>query len=805
MRARRFGKGSGAGAALAVLLALAAVAHGATGDISAERCVSGNSDTGPGLGGSDACDLLPLATPGGTDGGQDAPQSVDVSPDGKSVYITSQLDDAIAHFQRDPATGVLSYGECITGEMESGPSPDGNGTCGGGPPVTSHGFDSGMDGLVDAVVSPDGADVFAVSGDDDAVVHFSRDQTDGSLLFRDCLSADSGATVSDEPCEATSTVETSGTNSGLDSPSGIAITPTTDPAKDTIYVTSQLDDSVAAFVWNKDTSDLSFAACVTGEAATGSAGTADCFNAPTVTANGTNSGLDMPFAPTISGDGTSLYVSSNNDASIAWFNRNPIGPLTWNDCITGEVDTGPAPNGNGACSTLTPTAPLSGSGGTGANSGMERTQAVAISPDDASVYTASQNDAAVVNFDRDATNGDLTFAQCLSADGQSSGCAQVPPATTFGVDSGLNFAQALAISPDGKSLYVAGAGDDAITTFTRDIDDGTIQWSSCLTGEQQSGPAPGGTGACEPTASPETNGTLSGMDGLRSLAVPSDGLSLLGAAEGDDAIPLIARSYAPETTIDDAPPALTKDPTATFDFSADEDNVLFECRIDLDPFGDCSGTGTHTTGTLPDGQHTFRVRALNEVDSKDPTPAQKVFTVDATAPGSSISSGPSGPSTSRSAQFAFTGSGSPTGFECRLDSGTFTSCTSPKSYSGLSDGEHAFEVRSRDAAGNRDASPASREFSVDTKPPKTTIDAKPKKKVRTNKKKSKAKFKFSSSEPGSSFECMSDKGKDWKTCDSPFKKKYKRGKHVFKVRATDRVGNVDGSPASWKWKIKRKK
>ncbi len=57
-----------------------------------------------------------------------------------------------------------------------------------------------------------------------------------------------------------------------------------------------------------------------------------------------------------------------------------------------------------------------------------------------------------------------------------------------------------------------------------------------------------------------------------------------------------------------------------------------------------------------------------------------------------------------------------------------------------------------------------------------------------------AKFKFSSSEAGSTFQCKLD-GKPFKACRSPKTyKKLKPGKHVFKVRAIDAAGNVDPSP-----------
>ncbi|HET7508769.1 MAG TPA: NosD domain-containing protein [Solirubrobacterales bacterium] len=57
-----------------------------------------------------------------------------------------------------------------------------------------------------------------------------------------------------------------------------------------------------------------------------------------------------------------------------------------------------------------------------------------------------------------------------------------------------------------------------------------------------------------------------------------------------------------------------------------------------------------------------------------------------------------------------------------------------------------------------------------------------------------AKFKFKANEAGSTFQCKLDKGK-FKNCRSPKTyKKLKPGKHLFKVRATDKAGNV-GKPA----------
>lgn len=85
----------------------------------------------------------------------------------------------------------------------------------------------------------------------------------------------------------------------------------------------------------------------------------------------------------------------------------------------------------------------------------------------------------------------------------------------------------------------------------------------------------------------------------------------------------------------------------------------------------------------------------------------------------------------------------------------------------------------------------------DKTPPQTKITKGPKAKTHATT----VKFKFSSSEAGSTFECKLDK-KPFKPCRSPKKyKKLKPGKHVFKVWAIDKAGNVDPTPAKKKFKV----
>ena len=172
---------------------------------------------------------------------------------------------------------------------------------------------------------------------------------------------------------------------------------------------------------------------------------------------------------------------------------------------------------------------------------------------------------------------------------------------------------------------------------------------------------------------------------------------------------------------------------------------------------------------------------------------------DTAPPDTTISSGPSGTSQSATAAFGFSSTETGSSFECRLDGGAWSSCTSPKAYSGLAVGAHTFEVRATDAAFNTDPTPATQNwtYELDTTAPETTITSGPPETTGVPR----ATFAFSSSETGSIFECRLDGGA-WSACSSP--KSYvglADGLHSFETRATDASQNLDPTPASRTWTV----
>jgi hypothetical protein len=225
-------------------------------------------------------------------------------------------------------------------------------------------------------------------------------------------------------------------------------------------------------------------------------------------------------------------------------------------------------------------------------------------------------------------------------------------------------------------------------------------------------------------------------------------------------------------------------------------------------FGACSGGASgHSVTNKPEGSYSFAVRATDGAGNL--TETSRSFAIDATPPDTSLTSGPSagGVVAARTVSFGFAATEAGSTFECRLyPSGTtgppFTPCSGAATHtaSGLADGSYRFEVRGIDAVGNTDASPATRDFTVDATPPAARFAKVPKRTVKTPKKKAKVAFTFTS-EAGVTFRCSLD-GAAYAPCSASLTLKVKAGKHTLSVVAVDSAGNTS-TPATRSWKVKR--
>lgn len=262
-----------------------------------------------------------------------------------------------------------------------------------------------------------------------------------------------------------------------------------------------------------------------------------------------------------------------------------------------------------------------------------------------------------------------------------------------------------------------------------------------------------------------------------------------------------ATSY--QWTIDTTPPAapgITASPTnpsgstnASFEFSDSEGGVSFQCQLDGAGFSACSGTQAYS-GLTPNASHTFEVRAIDPAGNVSAaTPF--TWTIDTAPPAAPvITSAPPNPSGIRSATFEFSDSESGVSFQCRLDAGGFTACSSPQPYADLTDGSHTFSVKAIDPLGHESAE-SSFTWTIDTVNPLVALTDKPP--LLTNQ--TTASFSFSSSKPSSSYECKLDNG-SFGNCTSP--RLYgglDDGSHTFSVRATS-LGNV-GPTTEYTWTV----
>jgi Bacterial Ig-like domain len=271
-----------------------------------------------------------------------------------------------------------------------------------------------------------------------------------------------------------------------------------------------------------------------------------------------------------------------------------------------------------------------------------------------------------------------------------------------------------------------------------------------------------------------------------------------------DSTPFTLQGAQPTVTVDGTPPpapTITSKPSdpsnsasASFSFSDSEAEVTFRCALDGGTASACTSPKAYSG--LTEGAHAFSVTAVDAAgNASAATPYS--WTIDVTPPPPpTITSSPPSPSASSGAGFSFTDNEATATFRCKLDTGTVSACTSPKTYSGLSDGQHTFSVTAIDAAGNPSTA-TSYTWTVDTTAPATpTITSKPPSVSAS----ASASFSFSDTDATATFQCAVDSDA-YGNCTSPTSYgPLVEGSHTFKVRARDAAGNVSNA-ASYSWTI----
>jgi DNA-binding beta-propeller fold protein YncE len=451
-------------ATAAAWLAMAGTALAAPGDIAYDGCLADDASQG--------CFDIPFEPL------NDA-HAVAVSPDGKSVYVASSHVGSIAHFFRGGPDGQISYDGCVADQGVSG--------CANLPA-------SPLKGASDVAVSPDGASIYVVSPIEDSISHFRRTGPDGQISYAGCVN-----NTGNHLC-----AKTPGDGNALAGARGVAVS----PDGRSLYVASERGDSVAHLFRNTVTGQLTWDGCLNDT------GADNCFDVPG------DKALDGARGVAVSPDGKSVYVTSATANAVAHLFRDPLGgQISWDGCLNND--------GSNNCFDVPGDKALQGA------------SSVAVSPDGKSVYVTAADADSIAHLFRSTAGGQISWDGCLNNDG-SQNCGTLPGAPLAG-------AVDVAVSPDGRSVYVTSLISDSISHFRRTGPDGQITYDRCL----------GNTGStgC-------SNVPFAPLDAAGAVAVSPDGRSVYVASRISNSVSHFFRELEPPVT---EPTPKTSDPTPTGD------------------------------------------------------------------------------------------------------------------------------------------------------------------------------------------------------------------------------------------------
>jgi DNA-binding beta-propeller fold protein YncE len=215
----------------------------------------------------------------------DGADSVEVSADGKSVYVASLPNNAVLRFNRNTATGAITQpagsAGCIS-ETAAGPCADGH----------------GLTGAVWVAVSPNGKSVYVASNTGNAVARLNRDTTTGAIT----QPAETAGCISEtgsEPCAD---------GHALNGPVWVTVS----PDGKSVYAAAHFSNAVVRFTRNTTTGAISQPA-----------GTAGCISEDGSGPCADGHGLAFAFSVEVSANGKSVYVASLLSDAVARLNRAP--------------------------------------------------------------------------------------------------------------------------------------------------------------------------------------------------------------------------------------------------------------------------------------------------------------------------------------------------------------------------------------------------------------------------------------------------------------------------------------------------
>ena len=240
-------------------------------------------------------------------------------------------------------------------------------------------------------------------------------------------------------------------------------------------------------------------------------------------------------------------------------------------------------------------------------------------------------------------------------------------------------------------------------------------------------------------------------------------------------------------------------------------DLLQEDHVGQPPFGRGQGTPFISSAAHPEANNVTSTKqtvssatGLLALAGDDQTRTYLYNRIDL-GTDTAITSQPDAATTTADASFGFTATVPGGTFLCSLDGAAETACTSPQSYTGLANGNHTFSVRSVEAGGTQDPSPATYSWNVAVPPRlratrsrRTPGSPCGRTAVSTR---APRRSPWPADEAGSTFRCSLD-GKPAVGCGSPVAYRgLADGDHTFSATAVDAAGNADATPEVYSWKI----
>jgi len=507
-----------------------------------------------------------------------APQDLDVAPDGRNVYVSA--GDQLVALTRDASSGALTQLQCF-----------------GAAPCKSL---SGSSTFTSAAVSPDGRSVYA-RGTNRLIV-FDRDPASGLLTqkpgFAGCFMEEGAASCSGAVGIAGSALET------VVSPDGRHV-----------YVANDAPGGVAVF--NRDATGAlgqtpgTQGSCVTAGGSSGSTGGTECAaGAPT---------LAQAYAANIDPQGEFVVVSATAGNTV--FRRDASsGELRQTDCLD-ELGGSAPPTG---CHEVKGAA-----GGDAAFSAGGLNVALNAREFGLSAFRLNRTTGKLAQRPAHGCFSTTAGAPCEHVPGLMGGLGSVTYSpngrflfAAFRGGSVASFENDTGPSCKAKSVSVRRNATIFVPLACTDANGDAIKLEIAVP------PANGSLGIVDQkrrrvSYKPETN--YKGRDVFKYRASA-------GGTRGAPAIvrvTVLARGRLidrkpPNTRIKSGPSGTTSSRTARFTFVATERRARFECKVDKQRFARCRTPRSYTQ--LTRGRHTFQVRAIDRAGNVDLSPARRAWT-----------------------------------------------------------------------------------------------------------------------------------------------------------------------------------